>query len=128
MGPRLVVDAEAAPQEWSGGAVKWLEALEPVGAGNPAPQFLARDLELLEAKPMGNGGEHLRLRLRNQHGAWSAVAFGLGPRRGELTNRLDIVYYWSRDDYFGQPLLGLAVRDFVPAGLAQGRLSLSDER
>ncbi len=122
LGPRLVVDAEAAPQEWSGGAVKWLETLEPVGAGNPVPQFLARDLELLEAKPMGNSGDHMRLRLRNEHGAWSAVAFGLGPRRSELTNRLDIVYYWTRDDYLGQPLLGLAVKDFVPAGLAQGRL------
>jgi single-stranded-DNA-specific exonuclease len=97
--------------------------MEPVGAGNPMPYFLARDLELLEAKPMGNSGEHMRLRVRNDRGAWSAVGFGLGTREAELTSRLDIVYYWTRDDYLGQPLLGLAVRDFLPAGLAfQGRL------
>lgn len=40
-----------------------LRALEPVGEGNPAPRFSLPSV-VEEAKPVGEGGAHLKLRLR----------------------------------------------------------------
>lgn len=116
--PVLQIDAEVPLDGWSGESVRWLQALEPYGAGNPGPLFLARGLELVEAQPVGAGQEHLRLRVRRGQRSWSLIGFGLGPRLAELPSWVDIVYYWNLEmpREGGQPLLGLAVRDIAPAG------------
>lgn len=68
--------------------------LEPCGPENPAPLFLGRGALVWEARRVGNGGKHLRLRLsdgRSRRG-WTAIAFGLGEHAPRPGTRIDLVY------------------------------------
>ncbi len=78
--PTLAIDAEMALE-----AVDWafhdaVRLFEPFGVGNPEPCFLARDLRVLEAQPVGAEGKHLRLTVAHWSGERrKMIAFGFGP-------------------------------------------------
>lgn len=59
-----------------------LERLAPFGAANPAPLFVARDLELVSISPMGKDGSHRRMVLKQRsclrQNRMQAVAFRVG--------------------------------------------------
>jgi hypothetical protein len=64
--------------------------------------------------PVGNEGEHLRLKLRDGPVMWPAIAFRLGqaaPAEGDL---LDVVFSFSPDRR-GSGGLELQVKDLAPA-------------
>jgi len=84
--PRLVLDAEVPLTALTTGLLREIDKLEPYGASNPRPKFLASDLTVVEgsAKPMGEGQHHLNFRVRQGSTKMRAVAFGMGDRLEEL--------------------------------------------
>ena len=77
--PSLTVDAVVPGERLTLGLAAELAQLAPFGLGNPGVTLLVNDCELAELKTMGEGGKHLRFRVRqNGRDAGSAVAFGLG--------------------------------------------------
>jgi len=64
---------------------------------------------------MGNGGEHLRLKLRQGGIMWDAVGFKLGKYLTEMRPPLDIVYNLEADNWGGVERLRLNIMDFAPA-------------
>jgi single-stranded-DNA-specific exonuclease len=88
--------------------------LSPFGQGNTMPVFLSRRVEVLECRSMGNGGDHLRMRLRQGGTVWSAVAFGMGCHRGEVSSHLDVVFNVEADRWNGADRLRLNILDFGP--------------
>jgi len=117
--PVIDIDAAVPLQRMSGKMMRWLSALAPFGQGNPEPTFLSRDVEVVEARTVGQNGDHLRLKLRDGRATWPAMAFGLGPespvefevRAGE---RLDVVYSFAADRG-GEGSLELRVKDVAPS-------------
>lgn len=73
LAPTLVSDAEADIGELTLPLVAELTRLEPFGYGNPSPQITLRNLEVAEAGHMGEGGNHLRLRLASENRSIEAV-------------------------------------------------------
>ena len=68
MAPVLWIDAEITLAELNPGIVRELEWLEPFGgleSENPSPQFLIRNLQLIELSRVGVNQQHIRLRLRD---------------------------------------------------------------
>jgi single-stranded-DNA-specific exonuclease len=63
---------------------------------------------------MGNGAEHLRLKLRQGGSVWDGVGFRLGAHREEVSPRLDIVYNLEIDRWEGKERLRLNLVDFAP--------------
>jgi single-stranded-DNA-specific exonuclease len=61
---------------------------------------------------MGNGGDHVRLKLKQGGIVWNAVGFGLGGRESEIGTLLDIVYNVEIDRWNGSAKLRLNVIDF----------------
>jgi single-stranded-DNA-specific exonuclease len=114
--PRLDIDAVVTLPDLGGDTYRTTQLLAPFGIGNPVPVFLSRGVEVLERRTMGNGGEHLRMKLRQGGTVWDAVAFRLGSHTAEISSRLDIVYNLEIDRWGGQEKLRLNILDLKASG------------
>jgi single-stranded-DNA-specific exonuclease len=113
MRPRLDIDAEVKLSDLGGDTYPMIQKLAPFGQGNPVPVFISRNVEVIETRTMGNGGEHLRFRFRQNGTTWDAVGFRLGSYLSEVVSPLDIVYTLEIDSWNGQNTLRLNVIDFA---------------
>jgi len=114
--PKLDIDAEATLPNLSGDTFSAIQKLSPFGRGNPAPTFLSRQTEIIDCRTMGNGAQHLRLKLRQGGTVWDGVGFGLGCYLAEISPRLDIVFNLEIDRWQGREKLRLNILDFAPSG------------
>jgi len=64
---------------------------------------------------MGNGREHLRLKLKQGSTIWDGVGFRLGNYLAEISPHLDIVYNLEIDRWGGKEKLRLNILDFAPS-------------
>ena len=108
----MPVDAEVQLPELNDAVLAWLADLEPWGVGNRAPTFLSRGVHVLEARYMGNQGQHLRLRVRQGNSEWTALAFNLGEKWVQDTQSLDLFYTLSKDSWRGEERHVLHLADF----------------
>jgi len=109
------VDLEVDASEVTYEAVEQLKRMEPFGAANPTPTFLARDMTLAQIKPT-KSPEHKMLTLRHGTGrAINAAAFGLGERLEgiEPGARADIFFRPVLEEWQGITSLKWHVRDFA---------------
>ena len=113
--PRLDIDAEVALPDLGGDTFQITQQLAPFGRGNPLPTFLSRRVEVIDCRTMGNGGEHLRLKLKQGGTRWDGVGFRLGNYLAEVVSPLDIVYNLEIDRWRGEERLRLNILDFAPA-------------
>jgi single-stranded-DNA-specific exonuclease len=67
---------------------------------------------VVEARTMGNGGEHLRFKLRQNGTTWNSVAFRQGNSSSQLSPYIDIVYNLELDHWQGVNSLRLNILDF----------------
>ena len=83
--PRLTLDAEIPLSALSYGLMRDIDKLEPYGADNPRPRFLASGLQI-EGMPkkIGEGERHLSFRVRQGGITMRAVAFGMADRFDDL--------------------------------------------
>jgi len=127
--PVIDVDAAIPLHRVDGALIRLLSKLAPFGQGNPVPTFLSRDLEIVESKAIGAGGDHLRLKVRDSSASagsvvWPAIAFGVGADRiAEMDlqpdQRYDFVYSFS-GDRGSSGGLELMVRDLAPSPVVVG--------
>jgi single-stranded-DNA-specific exonuclease len=114
--PQLDIDAEVTLPELSGDTFSAIQKLSPFGRGNPAPTFLSRRVEIADCRTMGNGAQHLRLKLKQESTVWDGVGFGLGCYLAEISPQLDIAYNLEIDRWQGREKLRLNILDFMPSG------------
>jgi len=113
--PQLNIDAEVALPDLSGDTFNTIQQLAPFGRGNPSPTFLSHRTEAVNCRTMGNGAQHLRLKLRQGGTVWDGVGFRLGGYLAEISPRLDIVYNLEIDHWGGKERLRLNIVDFAPS-------------
>ncbi len=113
--PCLDIDVQVTLPELGGDTFQTTQLLSPFGHGNPVPTFISRRVEIVDCHPMGNGGEHLKLKLRQGKTVWDGVAFRLGDHLGEARSPLDIVYNLEIDHWGGTEMLRLNILDLAPA-------------
>jgi single-stranded-DNA-specific exonuclease len=121
LSPALDIDAELPLARLRGEEIRWLQSFAPHGQGNPEPTFLSRGVLVAEARPVGNDGRHLRLRLKDGPVTWPGVAFDLGELAMEPGQRADVVYSLAVDRRGGDAhsagsgqALELRVKDLAP--------------
>ncbi len=94
-----------------------LGRLRPFGAGQPAPQWLIEDAEVLEDRAIGDG-KHRRLRVRDRSG--EAVA--LHWRAGEVGHRrVDLVAALEADTFQGERRARLRIVERAPSAMSRLR-------
>ncbi len=114
--PRLVIDAEVPLTALTFGLLKDIDRLEPYGAGNPKPRFLATELTI-DGVPrrMGQGERHLSFRVRQGNTLIRAVAFSMGDRFDELMSaggKCSLVFSPRLNEWQGQRSVEIEVVDF----------------
>lgn len=112
--PQLDIDAEVKLPDLSGDTFNNVQQLAPFGRGNPSPTFLSHRTEVVDRRTMGNGAEHLRLKLKQGGTVWDGVGFRLGGYLAEISPQLDIVYNLEIDRWGGKERLRLNIVDFAP--------------
>ena len=110
--PKIDIDAEVTLTELGSDTFPTIQKMAPFGQGNPAPTFLSRKVELVDCHTMGNGNNHLKMKLKQDDTIWDGVGFGLGSYRDEISSPLDIVYSLEVDSWGGEERLRLNVLDF----------------
>jgi single-stranded-DNA-specific exonuclease len=115
LSPALAIDAELPLGHLRGDDIRWLQRFQPYGQGNPEPTFLSRGVSVVEARLLGNNGQHLRLKLKDGPVTWPAIAFDMGERAVEAGQRVDVVYSLASERR-GEDALELRIKDLVPSG------------
>jgi single-stranded-DNA-specific exonuclease len=122
--PQLVIDAELPLGMLTPGLVEALNQLEPYGAGNPRPRFLAGPLQVVGTpRRVGKGERHLQFRVRQQQNVFPAVAFNFGDRADELMlagGTCCLVFTPGFNEWQGRRSVQLEIHDFQTG--AQARL------
>jgi single-stranded-DNA-specific exonuclease len=122
---RLVIDGELPLSALTPGLLQGLERLEPFGADNPRPCFLAGDLQIVGVpRRIGGGERHLSFRARQQETSLRAVAWGMADRLDELMSaegRCCLVFSPRINEWQGFRSTELEVIDFQPGPRARLR-------
>lgn len=96
-----------------------LSALEPFGLGNPAPVLATDMLQVVDGRPIGREGQHLKLFLRAEDGGASAPVEAVGwnmaavmPERGQ---QIAVAYQPEINTYMGRSRIQLVLKDMKAA-------------
>jgi single-stranded-DNA-specific exonuclease len=111
--PKLTIDAEIPLSALNSEMLNLIQKLAPFGEGNPQPTFLSREVEVVESHNFGNEGEHLELKLRQNHATWQAFDFNSQKLAKEIPTHVDIVYQLGKGYWGDEEVLRLNLLDFA---------------
>jgi len=112
--PLLKIDWAQPLTQASGETLALLAGLAPYGVGNPTPTFVSNNVQMRDARPVGNERPALKLKLSDGRAIWDAIYFGQFPSE-RLATRMDVVYTLQSSTWNGQQRLELVVKDMRPA-------------
>lgn len=109
--PTLLLDLVVNEPELSLDVFRELQQLAPFGQGNPEPLLLWEQAKLNELRPVGQHGDHLRLKAGDRN--HTAIAFRFGEFANELQKRetVDLVFTLDENVWNGNRELQLKIVD-----------------
>lgn len=110
---KLYLDEELDLESLSLDTVKSFERLAPFGMDNQKPVFYIRDFQVENARSMGAGDSHLKLKISKGTANFEVVAFGQGAKATEFaqTKQLELAVTLSVNQWNGQTTLQLMMVD-----------------
>jgi single-stranded-DNA-specific exonuclease len=121
--PELVLDVEAPLSALTPGLVNDLDRLEPYGAENRKPLFLAGGLAVQgEPRKVGQGERHLSFRVRQGATTLKAIGWNMAERAAELMSAggaCCLAFTPKRNEWQGRVSVDLEVADFQPGAEAR---------
>ena len=110
---KLYLDEELDLESLSLDTVKSFEKLAPFGMDNQKPVFYIRDFQVENARSMGAGDSHLKLKISKGTANFEVVAFGQGSKATEFaqTKQLELAVTLSVNQWNGQTTLQLMMVD-----------------
>ena len=109
----LYLDEELDLESLSIETVKNFERLAPFGMDNQKPVFYIRDFQVENARSMGAGDSHLKLKISKGTSSFEVVAFGQGSKATEFSQvkQLELAVILSVNQWNGQTTLQLMMVD-----------------
>lgn len=109
----LYLDEELDLESLSLETVKSFERLAPFGMDNQKPVFYIRDFQVENARSMGAGDSHLKLKISKGTASFEVVGFGQGLKATEFsqTKQLELAVTLSVNQWNGQTTLQLMMVD-----------------
>ena len=109
----LYLDEELDLESLSLETVKSFERLAPFGMDNQKPVFYIRDFQVENARSMGVGDSHLKLKIAKGTASFEVVAFGQGSKTTEFSQvkQLELAVTLSVNQWNGQTTLQLMMVD-----------------
>ena len=110
---KLYLDEELDLENLSLETVKSFERLAPFGMDNQKPVFYIRDFQVENARSMGAGDSHLKLKISKGTANFEVVAFGQGAKATEFSQakQLELAVTLSVNQWNGQTALQLMMVD-----------------
>lgn len=117
--PSLSADMEVPLVKMTSEALKYLDALQPTGYGNPEAVFVSRSLTVKSARTVGADSKHLKMTLSDERVSFDAIGFRLGPLLPELPigAKVDVMYAFEKNEFNGRESLQLNLKDVKRAGV-----------
>lgn len=113
--PSVNIDARISLSQASLDLAQRLKALEPTGQSNEAPMFMTERLKVVDARPVGQEGKHLKLRLADGPVYMDAIAFRQGHWLQNMPTYIDVAYRLEINEWNGYVKPQLNVQDIRPA-------------
>jgi single-stranded-DNA-specific exonuclease len=112
----LKIDVEIGFGGLTSQLLEIIKSFEPTGAGNPTPVFTTREVNVVDARAVGVGGKHLKLRLSQEGNEFGAIAFSQAESFSKLSpeKKIDIVYTFSENTWNSQTNMDLKIKDLKP--------------
>lgn len=109
----LFLDEELSLPDLTLETLKNFEKLAPFGMDNKKPVFYLKDFKVENARTMGAGNTHLKLKISQADVVFEVVAFGLGELATEFsqTKNLELAVTLSVNKWNGQTSLQLMLMD-----------------
>ena len=109
----LFLDEELSLPDLTLETLKNFEKLAPFGMDNKKPVFYLKDFKIENARTMGAGNTHLKLKVSQADAVFEVVAFGLGDLATEFsqTKNLELAVTLSVNKWNGQTSLQLMLVD-----------------
>ena len=109
----LYLDEELDLESLSLETVKSFERLAPFGMDNQKPVFYIRDFQVENARSMGAGDSHLKLKISKGTASFEVIAFGQGSKATEFSQvkQLELAVTLSVNQWNGQTTLQLMMVD-----------------
>ncbi len=123
--PQVDIDMELSLEDINWPNYEAIRKFAPFGQANPQPKFLARELEVKDARIVGNNGKHLKMELMifdNQSSrvkSFKAIGFNLGQWQDRLKvgDSIDMVFELIVDEWNGHRDLQLKIIDIKALGI-----------
>ncbi len=119
----ILADSELPLAALTRGVYADLEKLEPYGAGNARPMFLAADLEIVDhPRRMGKSMEHLSVKVRQGGTTARAVGWHMGERLDELMSqggKCSLMLTASKNEWNGQTSIEGKIVDLRAGGVPE---------
>lgn len=111
--PSLPVVGQLSLSELSLDTIKSLNKLAPFGMDNRKPVFLLKGIKVTQARTMGQGGAHLKLKVQEGETAYDVVAFNQGHLVQEFQQAkgLELLVTLSVNRWNGATTLQLMLED-----------------
>lgn len=114
--PSLTIDSTMSLSQASLDLAQQLRQLEPTGQNNAPPLFMSQRLKVVEARPVGKEGKHLKLRLADGPINIDGIAFSQGEWIRNMPAYVDVAYYLEVNEWNGMVKPQINVQDLRPAG------------
>ncbi len=122
VGSVLEIEHEITPGWLNSESLKFLSDLEPYGDGNATPVFMTTGVNVLDARTVGKGGDHLKLTVEHKGNLFDAIGFRQGNRLKEARGDLDIAYTGGINYWNGRQSIQLTIEDFRKSNHASSSL------
>lgn len=113
--PQIIIDAEIEFSNITNYFREVIQKFLPYGPSNMRPLFLSRNVKVVAIYKM-NGGDRIRMKLRQGNTFVEAIGFNLSSRQSEISNPdqlIDIVFTVDElDKNYGYQPVQLKLRDF----------------
>jgi single-stranded-DNA-specific exonuclease len=111
--PEILVDYKLEPTDINLQVAKQLKELEPFGMGNPNPNFVCRNMQVIDKKQVGANNKHLSLNLYDGNNNVKAIAFNMGNLYNVLSSsrKIDIICCMDINQWNDNETVQLVIKD-----------------
>lgn len=114
--PAILLDGEINLEEVNFQLLEEISQLEPFGASNPEPLLAYRRGEIKDYRQVGNGGKHLKLRVKAGDSYWDGIGFNLASHLEIVASQepVDLAFALDKNHWQGKTELQLILKDLKP--------------
>jgi single-stranded-DNA-specific exonuclease len=109
---KLNVDAKLSDEDLTLENIDKIQNFAPFGIGNPLPRFILEGAKVMNARPVGSAGDHLKFTVEFGKEVIDGIGFRFGDRIAEFTGKKDLVVELDINEWNGVRKPQLKLVDF----------------